>query len=266
MDFTGVYLKLHRASHHLDSLKTELDNFLYGNPDSGSRLVVGPDADDGTWKVTTYRSDRFLLAWSVLIGEAVYQLRSSLDHLINGLIPTPTRNSAFPILCDETAYDANAASHLPGLPEPYLTLVRDLQPFRQNPAAPMSTTLWNLSEWARLDRHRFLHIADIWITECVVGSFPDGRITLDHSVVFPSPLEDGAVIGSGRILADPAGTKTKVDVHVHATLDLVLTQLGDMRIPAGMMAVQAVGGLEAFLAHIFEIVAVFENPVPIVTA
>lgn len=47
-------------------------------------------------------------------------------------------------------------------------------------------------------------------------------------------------------------------MQLEVTRDLVLTQLDDMRIPEGMMAVQAVGGLEAFVDHVQEILANFE--------
>jgi len=76
--FAGIAEKLKRADQNIVNLHTEIAAFYK----SGNYPLV-PHPNDETWQeaVDYHRSNRIPLRFSVLAGEIVHHLRSSLDHI-----------------------------------------------------------------------------------------------------------------------------------------------------------------------------------------
>ena len=77
-EFDGIYEKLKRAHENIINLKSEIDTFLKGE----YSVLVNPD-NELMLKATEYHRQRKIpLRFSVLSGEIVHHLRSSLDHIV----------------------------------------------------------------------------------------------------------------------------------------------------------------------------------------
>lgn len=146
----GVYAKLDRARHHLDELNTRLtQTFDLGQArfvpemETPNRLVYRvhgvPDHDP---------------TWSVLAGEALFQCRSSLDHLAWQLVladgKQPGRRTQFPIL------DAAPSSGIdldPSLSRPMREAIDAVQPYHGD---ANRIRLRSLRDLNNIDKHRLL--------------------------------------------------------------------------------------------------------------
>ncbi len=116
--------------------------------------------------------------FGVLVGEALHDLRSSLDHLVHALAvvhtgkdtPPKERRIYFPIATGKYEF-ACAAQHLEKvLPSDALTVIEGLQPYN-SPMLPLlpyplsrpihpteSQPLRALNLWSSIDKHRRLHV------------------------------------------------------------------------------------------------------------
>src|SRR6186713_1602985 len=98
----GVIAKLDRAEHHIGELEKAVDAFLGREP---SRVLADYDAESAKSFRGAQEGRIADLQLSLLTGETLYHLRSSLDHIICGLIRRagnkPSNQSQFPICDDE---------------------------------------------------------------------------------------------------------------------------------------------------------------------
>jgi len=96
-EFADIWLKFGRAADHFDTLKASLLAIIEDDVDTG--IQIETDRDQSTWRaiVNLPGVKRIDPDWSLLIGEILYHLRSILDHLINAIVPAPTRDTSFPI-------------------------------------------------------------------------------------------------------------------------------------------------------------------------
>jgi hypothetical protein len=157
----GVYLKLKRADENVINLQAEIDRFL-----DGCEYPVIPDRNDKRLQeaLKYYRELRVPLRFSVLAGEIVHHLRSSLDHIVwtltDSSYKTPKNESAiaFPILRerpitkDEITYferKIGGVKHLWAI-----DLIKKLQPHEA--PDPLDDPLLIVHDMDRLSKHREL--------------------------------------------------------------------------------------------------------------
>jgi len=101
-------------------------------------------------------------------GDAVHQLRSTLDHIVYALIqplttdPKVLRKVDFPIYVKEKLFrESKGVGHLRGLLTPaQFTELEETQPYRRNPSKPEDDWLWVLSELDNIDKHRTVLVVD----------------------------------------------------------------------------------------------------------
>lgn len=261
--FLDIWRKIARAEEHLDALKASLLALIEGEADTG--IKVETNADETEWKAVFNLpgDDRADPMWSIWIGEILYQLRSSLDHIINAIVLAPTKDTSFPLRDSEGSFDHDTTRQLEGIAVGSVdwTVTKLLQPFWINPAAPRDTTPWALNELANLDRHRSLHATELWLThESRVAFDPPGFGTVDWSMDLPGPIEHGAVIASGRLLRTPE--QPEVTVQVLGVPDLVLARISGFR-NAGDFDVTALfaNGLLEITDFVKVAVLAFEDPI-----
>jgi hypothetical protein len=257
--FDGVWLKYDRAREHLKALKASLLAVIEGDANTGIQIKTDPNQT--TWEaiVNLPGGPRINPMWNIWIGEFLYQLRSCLDHVINIVVPAQTKDTSFPIRDSEASFDNDTERPLEGIGTMDRTVAKWLQPFWLKPNNPRDTTPWALNELANLDRHRFIHVSGLWLTEESSIAFdPPGGGTVDHAIGLPAPLEDGAVIASGRIIRTPE--QPKVDVYVMAVPDLVLTSIDAYRGPMDLRGLY-VRGLEQMIVFVHAAIKAFEDPV-----
>jgi hypothetical protein len=79
----GVTTKIERANHHIKNLETMIQAFHKTDPYS---VVREEDPNTGALAFAIHFRSYPPATFSALIGDAVHNLRSSLDHLIGNLV------------------------------------------------------------------------------------------------------------------------------------------------------------------------------------
>lgn len=157
---TGIRTKLARAEEHIEYLKVQLGGSV---ADLGPQDLVNPskEAAEDFKRLTEARTISPRL--TVTSGEAVQQIRSSLDHLICALIGFDggtIEQQHFPILKEAPAHHKRAArsfaKNTMGITRPLvLDYLDSLQPYHDGAGAP-SHWLAILQALSNTDKHRAL--------------------------------------------------------------------------------------------------------------
>ena len=167
-------LKRLRARHHLDELKVELDRWL--NVD-GCAITVERDGNAPFYVVRAKRLRPLDVDdIAVRVGDFLQNARASLDYLAHelgdigagGMTSEQSARSAFPVVADEDAegyaglgldrFRERVPRDLSTLTPEAVAFIERHQPF-QDDEFWRSNHFWVLQDLARIDRHRFLHVA-----------------------------------------------------------------------------------------------------------
>ncbi len=152
----GPLLKIDRAQTHIESLRTGIERFLKG---CGYQFQHTFEGDPPVLVVVV----KEVLAppvpphFSLLAGEAIYQLRTSLDHLVHELIRAngeePTRNNSWPIHSKQNSKEFER--QLIGTSTKAKRRIESLQPYHKKPTY-CEHFLWQLKKLNDWDKHNFL--------------------------------------------------------------------------------------------------------------
>jgi hypothetical protein len=177
----GCWAKVHRADECLASLKTEVAEFLSSDP--RPFRIVGDHHNNFTEYGYTVHAPEIPLRFSVLVGEVVHHLRSTLDHLVWALALRTTNGPSsriqFPICDTREKFDkAIKNGVLRGVGSSAIKLIESLQPFKSK--TPHDTFFYALHQLDIEDKHRLLVVVGAAATmkpEVVLagveGNFPD---------------------------------------------------------------------------------------------
>ncbi|HSH59159.1 MAG TPA: hypothetical protein VK988_05850 [Acidimicrobiales bacterium] len=202
----GARAKVARAQEHFDTFEREAEAFIRSDP---YEVVceVEPNGTQYVYRIRIRESPPIRL--SICIGGALYNLRSSLDHvawqlaLLHGPPPPMTE---FPVFSDRTAYLSESPRKLKGIGAQPQALIESLQPYHF--PEPDGSLLWMLHRLSNIDKHRLLHL-----TGGAIGSshfqIPPGAELMHR--MFCAPFEDNAEFAR-FILPNP---DTVVDMDVH---------------------------------------------------
>jgi hypothetical protein len=244
----GCHAKIQRANEHIHQIHTEIVAGKIRLPSDALRLqhyfqVPKPSEPDIFTHELVFSIQKdpppVPLIFSVLAGEATYQLRSALDHLVYQAIlahtnEPPTFNSAFPIIGkgrmakqgrwrsapDEyVAQTERLKQVISGAAE---AIIHGLQPFQRG-AAYQDDPLWILQELNNTDKHRLLvltvHAVDFYkvdVTlhgETVTATFTPG-ISYERGAEIGRmpcpghPRDHGEVSVDGELVVQIAFDKT----------------------------------------------------------
>jgi hypothetical protein len=157
--FDGVFAKLDRADEHIKTLYKKVQRWTLDEP----YTFTNQDNSEKSERSYHIRLERApdLLGWGVRIGDAVHNLRSSLDHIAwvcaggDGVAPDWTE---FPVFRDKSAYLSSdrvgGLNKISGIMNPvHRALIKECQPWR-NPDGYERDDLWILHEFDRVDKHR----------------------------------------------------------------------------------------------------------------
>lgn len=163
--------KHRRGVEHLEQLDAEVTEYLGAEPkpyrtrgdfkrDRRQYVVVG--------EISKPMDD---LRWGVMLGDAVHNLRSALDHLVWQLVLLNTGKNGgpenkFPIESSGRRYwsitkDGKASVRdraLRNVADEHRVLVDELQPYRTHPGSRI-TVLGTLRDFSNFDKHRLLNPA-----------------------------------------------------------------------------------------------------------
>jgi hypothetical protein len=236
----GVRLKLDRAEQHLETLNGETDAFFQRDPYFVS-YERKPDGSEHVFRVHIREAPP--LAFGLLIGDSLQNMRSALDHLVwqlailSGSNP-PYRQTAFPV-CEtpESFRSKGTRDKVRSLAAEHRARIQGMQPFQVGGAAK-DHWLWHLNELSRIDRHRVLHPIGGIQGESTISAqtrdeggnltpYPLGKLTQTHMMdmeVSYAPFKDGAQIARFGI-APP-----KPEMEMNCEFSFIVTFGEDVRI------------------------------------
>jgi hypothetical protein len=195
--FRGPNLKLARAKQHIDDLDAEIARFLARKP---YRIMVEPNASgehpewphDRVMRISEQPPESF----SLIIGDAIHNMRSSLDLLVCAFVRVEGKSDKrvqFPIARDANSLEeAIKQANVHRASPKAVDFIRALKPY-EGPGG--NTALCDIHKLDILDKHRLI------ITVSNVAHFEDVTIGVrGNSLMATMPtfgwgaLEDGAVL------------------------------------------------------------------------
>jgi hypothetical protein len=167
----GPRTKLERAKEHTRELKAEIDAFINRKP-----YYTRTERDPDTGKETDYLIIEGELPprWGAVIGDAIHNLRSSLDLLACQLVLVNGRTSLegvyFPICKTVNGFEQSLSRlKAKGVGDKAISLLRRINPYKGG-----NDKLWRLHRLNIDDKHRLLipmASASDWIT--MIGTHTD---------------------------------------------------------------------------------------------
>jgi hypothetical protein len=151
----GITLKIERAKEHIRHLDSRIQDFLGNKP-----YVIGakPHRIPQIEHTTLYIVEVSPVPDDIplIMGDAIHNLRSSLDHLAWQLVEaagfTPNKDTYFPV--SDTAHKYASAigkGEIKHIPQGALDMIRLVQPAFTN-----DMTLWLLHQLDIVDKHRLV--------------------------------------------------------------------------------------------------------------
>lgn len=212
---SSATLKLARAYEHLDSIDAEVRDFLETDP-----YVVAFEADleTGERLVRAASVDAPPIRLSLMIGDALHNLRSALDHLVweRSAPEKRGRRSGFPILRRPPKGEFAAIPKVKGLRPADRAIVQRLQPYNaRDPEQIRDEPLLVLHNLNVTDKHKALHLTGLSMEEATIRPVAPGA-KIRHSETFPGTFEQGAVLA--RVVVTPP--EAEVDMNFRPAFDV----------------------------------------------
>jgi hypothetical protein len=150
--------------------------------------------------------------WSLALGDAIHNLRASLDHAVWAAADPSLRNhrSAFPVIKNSEKFPDADDPRIVGLPERVRSLVEAAQPFRTSPELPEGAPLAFLADLSNADKHRELATVAVQVETPGIGyEGPESDIKFTDTGS-GRDLRDGAKV-MGFTVTGPKADQVKVE-------------------------------------------------------
>jgi len=149
-------LKIERAKEHLDILSTEIVRFRKNNP---VRVVDYEDSKNGLY-IRQIEAPIIDPKLAIIAGDAVYSLRSALDHVAWQLAlltkAKPYSSTCFPIIDEDTADKLRRfKTATKDIPYEAVEHIKDFQPYNKRQSYK-TDFLWMLDKLCNIDKHRVI--------------------------------------------------------------------------------------------------------------
>jgi hypothetical protein len=191
--FAGVLLKVDRADHHLRVLDRCIKSFLQRHP---YRIIGKVEPTNREPRPhTVYRvtiSEQPPVAIGCLIGDAVHNLRSALDHIAWMLPRDPRPNDEeiqFPIWTERFHV---GSPKLAGLSPEAVEAIKGLQPFPRPDGGQYSRALATILQLSNFDKHREVVVGGM--VPKSLGWYSAGAASADVIYFHSGPFLDDAVV------------------------------------------------------------------------
>ena len=154
----GCRAKIQRAEESLKNLDQEV-NVFYNRAPLPYQIVTQHQNCGLEYVFVAFGEPEAPVRFSVIAGEIVHHLRSSLDHLIHALIVqngnTPTRKNQFPICTSKELFEKECKNgRINGVSLVSKNLILAVQPYTS--VTPVDTVLHVVQEYDNIDKHRLL--------------------------------------------------------------------------------------------------------------
>jgi hypothetical protein len=208
--FEACWERIKRAETHSASLAEAWNSLLVTDNYTAVVYVY----DDGTGRILlSPKYELFEPAFSLDLGEMLYQLRAALDGTIyeaaiieSGQNPPPNESRVEFPLCQSSAQFEKTADGMP-LPKKLRDFVEKIQPYDIPKGLAPNEMIFNfnrnlgiLHDWARKDRHRYLHIVGSWASNASPKlRIPSGVEIAELNVTGAGFLENESEIATFRL-------------------------------------------------------------------
>jgi hypothetical protein len=151
--YDQVLAKYNWAKKHIDDLEVAVDSFRLNNPHS-----IGREHDTQAGEFVYYVKAIPTIpdGLSFMLGDALHNLRSTLDHLACALVEAaggkPNSKTCFPIFDTPKAFSDMSRGKVPGLGKYALCLLDNIQPYEKG----FGHWAWQLHKLDIIDKHRIL--------------------------------------------------------------------------------------------------------------
>lgn len=248
-DLRGARERLERAREHREALDREIRRIIPYDPrfnDLRSYSISANCERDGTdYVFYVDEGQRFdTTRCSLILGDALYNLWSALDHIVyqlhirvcRGTVPDPIqRDPAFPIKLKHS--QTNKWPAIRRLSKRHRRAIEFLQPYhaRNDKWYYTRSALGQISLLNNIDKHRSLHVVRAAIMSSVVPALgPSGT----HLPTF-GPLDGKTEVARWTFSTVPSDITEQIDNHGTAIAQVVLYEPG-------------VGGEPVILLKVFE--------------
>jgi hypothetical protein len=222
-DLKGVFARIERSKMHVADFEARTKPLL-----AECRAAVMTDYDDerSEYVVRIGRIPAIPPVLSVIIGDAIHNLRVSLDYLMWQLVigcgATPNDKTMFPILMTSPTPNRHGQVRVnvnPGIPMAMQQALDDIQPYKR--VHPRNHELAVLHNLDIVDKHRQILLMLIDVNK--LGWFGD----VDLLTINPGPYEDGSEICRFAFSKDaypPPQAKGPMPLTVAPMFDLCLRE------------------------------------------
>jgi hypothetical protein len=190
----AILLKTERADKHIADLESVISAFLKAGPYTDDVEDCGGGRHVYRARVSAQPSPR----WGLILGDAVHNLRSSLDHLAIALVKAsgvvdPANEIAFPFTEKAEDFEDKLKRRVAGASQAAKDKIRMIKPYPGG-----NDTLWGLHSLDIVDKHQLLipvgSAARIErVTSLAVGDFRPEFLT-PPKPGWVYPIVDGTVL------------------------------------------------------------------------
>jgi hypothetical protein len=224
----GVERKLQRAITHIHNLEQQIRSFRDLQPYS-VRVQEDLDALTGqpVGRLIAVKNAHVAdpdVGLVLLAGEAIYQMRSALDHMVHQLVIlngqatklTSSRRHQFPVFENPQGYAQRAAGMIDGVSASAAKSIAAEQPYVRSASAPSTDPLWMLQDLNNTDKHRLIPVSVVGIGEIRGRDSGSALFSLTSEDLV---LEDGKMLWS---FTTPSGRYD--DVHAELSCAIAFEQ------------------------------------------
>jgi hypothetical protein len=203
LDLASVLAKLGRAHEHAQTVKHEV---LAWRDSSPYLITRETNADCTRYSLVAHiGNEPPLRRWSLMVADAIHNLRCALDHLIFAVAvresaqnPPPNEGElAFPICNKPESFAAASARRLGSISDPVRAAIEASQPYNR-PHPKLPPLLRILRDLENADKHKLLRLAFSAVAQGKVG-FTGGDLPEGTEVRFianSGEIEDGTEIAA----------------------------------------------------------------------
>ncbi|MHB1809739.1 MAG: hypothetical protein ACYCU0_10650 [Solirubrobacteraceae bacterium] len=243
--------KLTRAKEHLIDLAKAVDAYGSTHPYTVRKRIEGKKQMP-VWRLE-FTSSPANTDIPIITADAVYNLRASLDHLMNAIVAKKDRGKAmFPIFFDgvweaiipgenqeRIKQRMRWASDIKTLPNEAVTILKGLQPADTAAHDPQTSYLRLVNRLSNRDRHEKLPVVGVGLAHHrvlitnrdgevveVPGSDPDRALQHQASLRFPNPEDvvDVKVQGTPLVAVPAQIDKRYIEIPLRLTEALVFIE------------------------------------------
>jgi hypothetical protein len=271
LDLGGSRAKLGRAKEHVETLRAKIA--LAGHPDP--RVIPLRRKYEPEFGAVVYRIERVIRAgddWGLIVGDAVHNMRSALDHLawalavrhFGGVAPTDdkiVRDIQFPVFSDAKHWPTHR--YLKHMDPADVDILEQFQPFKlpswarlvlqmQRPGV-IPHALEALVAMSNSDKHRVIqvlyvlalsgHLTVTKFTDCRPASQADDSFGITVTPPGQPPRVGDEVF---RVPVVPTGTNPDVDLGAYVSAYVAVGKQHDVLEALDAFAVEVKSVLDAF--------------------